>query len=189
MTVPDKPPPPTTPTEITTAFLTAVLDRAGALGEATLTAVRVEPLVAPASYNAQLARLHLTYGSPARDADPRQAPWTLIAKLPTADAALHENAGVFRPGAKETWFYRHGAARSPLHTPHCYYSAVHRATGESILLLGVTLILLRPGIFMEWFKLGGPETGKFLWYAIGVGIYFLVYVMQRPRRPLAPASA
>jgi aminoglycoside/choline kinase family phosphotransferase len=36
---------------------------------------------------------------------------------------------------RECWFYRIGAARTPVNIPRCYYNAVDAATGESFLLL------------------------------------------------------
>ena len=91
---------PTNLAEITPAHLTAILDRAVHLGPATVEAVRVEP-IAQGSYNAQLARLHLSYSDPPEQAVVAQAPRTLIAKLPIIDTALHEYAGVFQPGSKD----------------------------------------------------------------------------------------
>jgi hypothetical protein len=121
---------PNTPAQINPPFLTAILRSAGVLRQATVTAIQVEPLAAKTSFNAQMARLHLVYDRPEAG-----APQSLIAKLPTADTGLFQNAAVFRPGAKESWFYRHGAARSPLNVPRCYFNAVAGASGESVLLL------------------------------------------------------
>jgi aminoglycoside/choline kinase family phosphotransferase len=100
--------------------------------------VQIEPLVARASYNAQLARLRLAY-----DVQTAEAPRSLIAKLPAgegpdADADRHENAAVFQPGQKECWFYRRVAANvpgPPVNVPRCYFNALDAATGESFLLL------------------------------------------------------
>lgn len=47
---------------------------------------------------------------------------------------------------------------------------------ESFLLAGVTLILLRPQMFAGW-----TDLTKFHWYGIGVAIYVLVYLLQKPR--------
>jgi hypothetical protein len=121
---------PTSAVQITPAFLTSILKSAGALGRASVTAIDVEPLAAETSFNAQLARVYLTY-----DRQEPKAPRSVIAKLPTANPELQQHAAVFQPGAKETWFYRYGAARSPLNVPRCYFNAVHDATGESVLLL------------------------------------------------------
>jgi len=48
---------------------------------------------------------------------------------------------------------------------------------ESILLAGVTLILLRPYLFMEYLHFGN----KFLWYVIGAALFGFIYMIQLPR--------
>lgn len=121
---------PGSPDQITPAFLTPILRSAGVLRQAAVSAVRVEPLGGRVSFNAQLARLWLAYDGPAVE-----APRSLVAKVPTRNTELYQNAVAFRPGAKECWFYRHGAARTPLDVPKCYYSAVDDVVGESFLLL------------------------------------------------------
>jgi hypothetical protein len=121
---------PVRPEQVTPDFLTAILRSLGLLHRAVVTATTVESLAAKTSFNAQLARVYLTY-----DRRERDAPRSLIAKLPTLKADLHQRAAVFQPGAKESWFYRHGAARTPLNVPRCYFNAVDDATGESALLL------------------------------------------------------
>jgi hypothetical protein len=119
----------TNPTQITPAFLTSVLKAAGVLRRASVTGIDIEPLTAKTSFNAQLLRAYLTY-----DKQEESAPRSLVAKLPTADNELHQRAAIFRPGAKETWFYQNGAGRSPLNVPRCYFSGID-PTGESVLLL------------------------------------------------------
>lgn len=126
----DRCPLPDSPTRITAAFLAPILRSAGVLQQATVTAIDIEPLAAVGDFNAQLARLYLTF-----DRYEAQAPRSLIMKFPTASAELQQNAAVFRPGMRECWFYRHGRSHTPLHVPHCYYNAVDPATGESFLLL------------------------------------------------------
>ena len=121
---------PDSPAKITSAFLLPILRSAGVVQQATITAIAIEPLGDIASYNAQLARLHLAY-----DRDETQAPRSLIAKIPTVNTKLQQNAAVFRPGLRECWFYRQGVSRTPLNVPHCYYNSVDTATGESFLLL------------------------------------------------------
>lgn len=127
---------PPTPAAITPAFLTHIL-------HATVTAVEIEPLAAMNAFNAQVARLRLAYDRP----EPNM-PGSLIAKLPTPNTALQQNASVFRPGLKENWFYRRGAGRTPVNVPRCYYNAVDPATGESFLLLE-DLAPARPGSRLE----------------------------------------
>lgn len=118
------------PAQITSIFLMPILQSAGVLQQAIITTIDIEPLAAMASFNAQLARLHLTY-----DKYEAEAPRSLIVKLPAVNTELQQNAAVFRPGLKECWFYRHGVARTPLNVPYCYYNAVDAATGGSFLLL------------------------------------------------------
>lgn len=115
--------------DMTPANITALLtfeDRA----HSTVTSVTAEPIKGNESFNAQLFRIHLGY---ARSED--NAPATLVAKLPTDKAHLLENAKIFQPGKKETWFYQFAAHHSPVNVPRCYYSALDPITGESILVL------------------------------------------------------
>jgi len=48
---------------------------------------------------------------------------------------------------------------------------------ESVLLAGVTLILLRPYLFMDYLHFGS----KFLWYVIGTALFGFIYMIQLPR--------
>jgi hypothetical protein len=123
---------PETHAQITPAFLSPILRSAGVLRRAAVTAVHVEPLApdGASSFNAQLARLRLTY-----DAPEAEAPRSLIAKLPTRNVELQHNAAVFQPGARECWFYRQGVARTLVDVPRCYFGAVDAVVGESFLLL------------------------------------------------------
>lgn len=138
---------PASPAQITPAFLTHRLRAAGVLRQAAVTAIQLEPIAAKAGFNAQLARLRLSYS-----AHEAQAPHSIIAKLPTVQAALHQHAAVFRPGTKECWFYRHGAARTPVCVPRCYYGAVDAAAGESFLLLQD----LAPARTVDWVDGASP---------------------------------
>lgn len=91
--------------------------------------ISATPVDEETGFNAQLWRVHLSYADAAPD-----FPRTLIAKLPTLNTALQERTAVFQPGIKEITFYRHLAARTPVHTPRCFYSALDRS-GASVLLL------------------------------------------------------
>jgi len=55
LNLPDK------PAQITPAFLTSILRSAGVLRQASIVAVAIDPLVGRTRYNAQLARVQLTY--------------------------------------------------------------------------------------------------------------------------------
>lgn len=123
--IPDK------PAQITSDFLMPILRSAGVLQQATIATINIESLTAMMSFNAQIARLHLGY-----DRYEAEAPRSLIVKLPTLNSKLQQNAAIFRPGLKECWFYRRGAAQTPdIYVPHCYYNVVDSGTGESFLLL------------------------------------------------------
>ncbi len=115
---------------ITPDFLNSVLEAWIAPDQVLISSVRREPLIGGDSFNATLLRLYLTYDQP-----PTTAPQTLIAKLPTPETELHERAMIFQPGSRENWFYRSGAARSPMSVPHCYLNESDRSSGESVLLL------------------------------------------------------
>ena len=52
---------------------------------------------------------------------------------------------------------------------------------EVPLLLGVTLTLMRPDLIAQWF--GIPHGQRYWTYLIGVALYGIVYLMQRPRIP------
>jgi hypothetical protein len=61
---------------------------------------------------------------------------------------------------------------------------------EIPLLLGVTLILMRPDLIAS--LVGMPQDQRYWTYPIGLALYGLIYLMQRPRIPKvepAPAAA
>jgi hypothetical protein len=118
------------PPLITPDFLNALLPPALGLDPATTINPRYKRLTGQPAFNANVWRIYLIY-------DPPQphAPASLIAKLPTIQAELHERATILQPGARENWFYRVAALRSPVLTPRCYYQAIDETTGQSILLL------------------------------------------------------
>jgi hypothetical protein len=124
------PPLPTYPEHLTPVFLTSVLQAANCVERAVVTACHIELLSDVTSFNAQLVRLYLTY-----DVAEPQAPQSLIAKLPTANSALHEHSALFRPGVKEHWFYQYGRLRTRLHIPHCYVTTIDQTIGTAFLLL------------------------------------------------------
>jgi len=121
---------PLSPDQITAGFLTSVLKNASALKLATVTGIQFEAVDNDTEFNAQVARLHLQYDVPEVD-----APQTIIVKLPTTRTDLRDNAAIFQPGNSESWFYGHGAKRTPVRTPKAYFNTVNRATNESFLIL------------------------------------------------------
>ena len=104
--------------------------KASALKLATVTGIQFEAVDNDTEFNAQVARLHLQYDVPEVD-----APQTIIVKLPTTRTDLRDNAAIFQPGNSESWFYGHGAKRTPVRTPKAYFNTVNRATNESFLIL------------------------------------------------------
>jgi thiamine kinase-like enzyme len=118
------------PPLITPDFLNALLPSAMGLDSATTIDPRYERLTGQPAFTANIWRIRLIYDPP----QPR-APASLIAKLPTGQTELHERATILQPGAREHWFYRAAASRSPVLTPRCYYQAIDEATGQSVLLL------------------------------------------------------
>jgi hypothetical protein len=118
------------PPLITPDFLNALLPSAMGLDSALTINPHYERLTGQPAFTANIWRIRLTY-------DPPQphAPASLIAKLPTVRTNLHERAAILQPGARENWFYRVAALRSPVLTPRCYYQAIDEVTGQSVLLL------------------------------------------------------
>ena len=92
--------------------------------------VQLEKLAGKSQSNAVLYRLNLSYHKPTKN-----APKSLIAKLPTARTELHVRAQVFQPGIRENWFYSAVAAQSPLRVPRCYLNDTDLTSGASVLLL------------------------------------------------------
>ena len=85
-------------------------------------AVRVEPIGAAVGFLGRLARVHLTYpgGSAGVLAD---GPPSVIAKLPSAEPAALQLAGVYRFYEREGGFYRNlatGPAGCGVPVPRCY---------------------------------------------------------------------
>jgi thiamine kinase-like enzyme len=118
------------PPLITPDFLKAALPPALGLDAGITINPRYQQLTGQPAFNANIWRIRLTY-------DPPQphAPASLIAKLPTVQAELHERATILQPGARENWFYRVAAPCSPVLTPRCYYQAIDETSGQSVLLL------------------------------------------------------
>lgn len=115
--------------EFTAQYINAVFQERG-LGFPIVKAVRTEKLAGKKKFNAEVWRLHLDYERVSVD-----APQTLIAKLPTDKVGLNENAQVFQPGTRESWFYRKAAGCSGIAVPRCYANQIDPATGQSVLLL------------------------------------------------------
>jgi len=58
---------------------------------------------------------------------------------------------------------------------------------EIPLLLAVTFVLMRPDAVARWF--GVPHGERYWMYPIGLALFGLVYLLQRPRTSRVPAPA
>ncbi len=125
-----RPPIPSTPAELTPAWLTEALRATGHLDDAAVAAVQVEPIGQGVGILCQLARLTLTYDRPAP-----AAPASLVAKLPTADAQTRGMVALFRFYEREVRFYAEVAPLLEVRTPRCYYHDFDPTDGDFILLL------------------------------------------------------
>ena len=121
---------PVYPDDLTTDWLTDTLRAAGVLQQACITSLTIQDLGAEKGMTGQLARVRLDY-------DPHEpaAPRSLIAKCSAADPQARAMVHAMGFYEREVRFYAQLAARSPLRTPRCYFSAIDLASGTSLLLL------------------------------------------------------
>ncbi|MDO9444131.1 MAG: hypothetical protein Q7K37_02365, partial [Dehalococcoidia bacterium] len=124
--MPDQPPIPGGPDEITAAWLTTALREWGVLTERSrVFAVSIEALTERAGVNGQTFRLRLKYQGD-------QGPATMVAKLPASHPSARGVAAFQRWYERETRFYLELAPDSPLRVPEPYFAAFE---GERTLLL------------------------------------------------------
>ncbi|MHB8574729.1 MAG: phosphotransferase [Dehalococcoidia bacterium] len=101
----------------------------GQIGGATVTSVAVQLVGQGVGILCQLARLTLGYDAAAHD-----APASVIAKIPTADAQTRGMADAFRFYEREVRFYRELQADISVRTPRCWFNVLDDA-GNFVLLL------------------------------------------------------
>jgi len=136
---------PTTPSELTPAWLTQTLRAAGALGpSAAVAGFSACPIGEGVGLLGSLVRLALDFTS----ASPG-APATLVAKFSTANAENRAVAMAFGVYAREVGFYRHVAPGLPGASPRCYAAEYDAASGASLLLLED----------LDGYRMGDQETG------------------------------
>jgi len=124
--MPDHPPIPGGPDEITAAWLTTALQEWGVLSERSrVFAVSIEALTERAGVNGQTFRLRLKYQG-------EQGPATMVAKLPASHPSARGVAAFQHWYERETRFYLELAPDSPLRVPEPYFAAFE---GERTLLL------------------------------------------------------
>jgi hypothetical protein len=120
---------PASPDELTADWLTSVLNAQG-LGPSSVQSCDAELLVGEQGMTGQLARLRIQY----RDNQPG-LPETLIAKFSAAEPAQRVVISALGHYEREVRFYELLSSRTPVPTPHCYYSHLDSETGFALLLL------------------------------------------------------
>ena len=104
--------------EVTPEWLTAALRRSGVLGDLRVTGTVTEILGEGEGFLGDIARLRLTYDSPAG------GPASVIVKLPKlVNRSLGELLGAYE---RENCFYQELAAQVPVATPRLYYADFDR---------------------------------------------------------------
>src|SRR5579863_9949006 len=90
---------PATPDAITPQWLTAALRGSGAIENAEVVSISVQPVAAGSGFVGQSARLHIAY-----DREEPGAPATLFAKLSSADPVVREKLRTVRLYETEAGF-------------------------------------------------------------------------------------
>ncbi len=113
--------------KLTASWLSDVLRASGHLGSASVTDVHVAPL--GTGQMCDSVRLTLSY-------DRRgMAPTSLVAKLPSGDAATRETAKSLRSYEIEVRFYQQLAAQLPVNTPSVIYADIDVESSSFVLVL------------------------------------------------------
>jgi hypothetical protein len=120
---------PASPHELTADWLASVLDGQG-LEPASIQAVQAELFGGEQGITGQLARLHLRYQD-----DRPGLPATLIVKFSAAEAGARAAISALGHYEREVRFYGSLSSRTPVSTPHCYYSNLDSETGFALLVL------------------------------------------------------
>jgi hypothetical protein len=122
---------PVTPGEITATWLTDALRAGGAIpASASVSRAPHEVLGQGAGFIGQIARFTLEY-----DGDARNAPRTLIAKLPALDPGAREVAALYGLYEREYRFYQELASEMPFRIARCYHAAGDAEAVRYVLLL------------------------------------------------------
>ena len=120
---------PASPHELTADWLASVLDGQG-LEPASIQAFSAELLGGEQGITGQLARLRLRYQD-----DRPGLPTTLIAKFSAAEPGARAVISALGHYEREIQFYELLSSRTPVPTPHCYYSHLDSETGFALLVL------------------------------------------------------
>jgi Ecdysteroid kinase-like family len=108
---------PTTTSEVTPAWLTDALHRAGSLpAEATIVTVHSDPTTAGVGFMGEVGKIAVTYAGDSGD-----APTKMIVKFPTASPQVMAMMRPTRVYEREHRFYAEIADASPLRTPKVFH--------------------------------------------------------------------
>src|SRR5215204_4616557 len=150
---------PASPHELTTDWLASVLGGQG-LGPDGIQSFDVELLGGEQGMTGQLVRLRIRYQ------DERPAwPGTVIVKFSAAEPGARAVISALGHYEREVRFYESLSARTPVPTPHCYYSHLDSETGFALLVLeelaNATCLRLRslvaPEAMVGTFSQGWPS--------------------------------
>jgi aminoglycoside phosphotransferase (APT) family kinase protein len=120
---------PASPHEFTADWLASVLDGQG-VGPDSIQSFEAELLGGEQGMTGQLARLRIRYHD-----DRPGLPATLIAKFSAAEPAARAVISALGHYEREVRFYELLSSRTPVPTPHCYYSHLESETGFALLVL------------------------------------------------------
>ena len=121
---------PAGPEALTAEWITAALRSGGAISDARVATLEVEPIGEGAAFAGEPVRLRLAYDRPEQG-----APATLVAKFPAEDPAMRRALSGLRWYEREIRFYEQLAGDSPIRTPRCYYGAMDRDALRYLLLI------------------------------------------------------
>jgi aminoglycoside phosphotransferase (APT) family kinase protein len=120
---------PASPDEIRGDWLASILDSQD-LPPDSIRSVEAEPFGGEQGMTGQLVRLRLRY----QDVRPGW-PETLIAKFSAAEPATRTMVNALGHYEREIRFYESLSSRTPVPTPHCYYSHLDTETGFALLVI------------------------------------------------------
>lgn len=121
---------PSDPSAVTPEWMTKALRSSGIISRSRVVSLDSKIIGQGKGFTGQIARFQLVY-----DNHEPNAPRSLIAKFPVANAKLRTILNFSRLFEREIRFYKELAERIELRTPVCYYSALDPEEVESILLL------------------------------------------------------
>ena len=172
---------PATLGEVTPGWLTAALRGSGAIREATVTGLQVQPIGEAEGFLGQAARLTLAY-----DRREAGAPESLVVKLANRSASARGLASDFGLYETEVRFYHELSSRVTLPAPRCHAAAFDAASGGFVLLLedlgdmryGGDLKVAKAdldlavdtlaGLHAQWWE--SPQLDEFEWLAAWSGV-------------------